>query len=92
MARLVRFYQKTTGECIERNNNVQVDQDDFVTWYKSISTEKEREDSICHIIGEWYHIALDRYNRKLPDHKKFDNFIELYNQAINHERTKEITC
>lgn len=31
---MARFYQKSNGECIERNDNVQIDQDDIVTWYR----------------------------------------------------------
>ena len=44
---------------------------------------------ICHIIGLWYDLVLECYNRDLPNFKKFKNFGGLYRQIINNQKVEE---
>ncbi|CAG8655073.1 14586_t:CDS:2 [Funneliformis caledonium] len=80
----------TFSLCTCLNGHIQIDQVDTVTWYKvqgPCSGEKgfEAINDICHTIGEWYIIVLERYNNGLSDDRKFESFYHLYGQVSKVE-------
>ncbi|CAG8649579.1 4629_t:CDS:2 [Funneliformis caledonium] len=64
-------------------------------WTKAIGSdpcfgEKEFEAmiDICHIIGEWYNVVVEDYNRGQSDDRKFEYFGHLYDQHFKDARVK----
>ncbi|RHZ61637.1 hypothetical protein Glove_346g25 [Diversispora epigaea] len=43
---------------------------------------------VCHIIGLWYGILLEDYNKELPDDKKFKNFGGMYDQIAKNKKVE----
>ena len=65
---MARFYQKTNGECIERNDNIQIGQNDIVTCYKvqvpSIKYSELRQDFWTNAIRSGNSlIIVDKYRK-----------------------------